>query len=365
MKKKIVLTLALLLMLLAFFAACAPTQNSGDTQGSSSAPSGSTSDGDAYDPQEDPLAQPYLELMQYYDDCATPGKVETLTYNVEMYAVEEKEGEAPGTRFEEKKLYVYLPYGYTAEKQYDILYLLHGSNETTDYWFYSQKAVSSFYRKVVGASNAIEINYTKNVLDNLIAEGKCDPFIVVTPSYNAATVDEKAYGSTLEETQFWLTTFEKELREDIIPLVESRYSTYAAGDTSEAGLKASRAHRAIAGFSKGGRYTSGYAMNNMLDVFSSFGCFHGCEDISKESIAKALADNPGCCFDFFYLGSGDADVSHAKALKAMHEMVLSDLSEVFTEGENYTFYNKPKGGHFYDSALLDLYHFVLTVYSAA
>ena len=250
---------------------------------------------ETYDPKTDASAQPYLNLSEYYGECTNGGKVDTLTYNTESYAVEEQENLEEGSLFEEKKLYVYTPYGYASEKKYNVLYLMHGSNETADYWFYTKKTTSTYYRKVMGITEStFTMNYTKNVVDNLIDKGKCEPFIIVAPSYYSTLRSETAYGSSLEELSVWLAPFEKELRNNIIPLVESSYSTYADGDTSTEGIKASRSHRAIAGFSRGARLTTKVGLNNMLDVFSSFGCFHGCQDTTVSSVQSALSNNPDC-----------------------------------------------------------------------
>lgn len=89
----------------------------------------------------------YMVPQKYFNDASEKGTVETLTYHVESYAVEAKEGLPAGSLYEDKTLYVYLPHGYDAGRPYNILYLLHGSNETVDYWFYTQKTMGAYFRE--------------------------------------------------------------------------------------------------------------------------------------------------------------------------------------------------------------------------
>ena len=172
----------------------------------------------------------YILPKKYLEECDAVGTIETLTYHVESYAVEAKEGLVPGSLYEDKTLYVYLPAGYDPEQRYNILYLLHGSNETQEYWFYTQKTLGTYFRQQMKIDNPhFTANYTKNVIDQLFAKGECEPFIIVTPSYFSTLRGETDYGDSRDDTMFWLDSFEQELRNDIIPLVESSYLTYANG----------------------------------------------------------------------------------------------------------------------------------------
>lgn len=134
-------------------------------------------------------------------------------------------------------LNVYLPYGYDESKQYNIIYFFHGTNETP----------ASF----VGDSSE---NRPKNCIDNMIETGVADPFILVCPTYY--------YDYATRATDKEL--FCEELRKDIMPLIESTYSTYAPTADTE-GFIASRDHRAFSGYSQGS-WACWVAMENMLDV---------------------------------------------------------------------------------------------------
>ncbi len=129
----------------------------------------------------------------------------------------------------EKTAYVYLPYGYDEEEQYNVFYLMHGgwSNETT----------------MMGTDRSPST--LKNIVDHAIEDGRMQPMIIVCPTYNNTSPDDSSdYGLALQLTD----NYHNELMNDLIPAVESRYSTFADDTTPEA-LTASRDHRAFGGFS--------------------------------------------------------------------------------------------------------------------
>lgn len=130
-----------------------------------------------------------------------------------------------------KRAIVYLPYGYNADKQYNVFYLMHGgwSNETS----------------TLGTpGNPSDL---KNVLDHAIASGEVQPLIIVCPTYNNTSPDDSGNFSlalTLNQN------YHNELLNDLLPAVESRYSSYAESVSPE-GLMASRDQRGFGGFSMG------------------------------------------------------------------------------------------------------------------
>ena len=150
---------------------------------------------------------------KFYDAASEqPGTVVRLDYTTTAYGAEQ-----PGW------VNVYLPYGYdeNGTERYNVIYFLHGTNETQDSFIGDEKA--------------------KNALDNMIEVGVTAPFIMVFPTYyynyEARAIDMEAFST-------------KEMRNDIMPAVESAYRTYAE-TADEAGFIASRDHRAFAGFSRG------------------------------------------------------------------------------------------------------------------
>ncbi len=138
---------------------------------------------------------------------------------------------------------VYLPAGYDKSKKYDIFYLMHGYGGTYHTFLGWWKGARPF----------------KYVMDHMIYDHKIRPTIVVDVEYFPM------YGEYYYDQ---LDTVSKEIVNNLAPAVESKYSTYATS-TTEAGLAASRAHRAIGGFSMGGCATW-RALKNYPDVFKYY-----------------------------------------------------------------------------------------------
>ena len=120
-----------------------------------------------------------------------------------------------------RQMLVYTPPGYSAAKKYPVLYLIHGGSDTEETW------------TKVGKANLIA--------DNLIAQGKMKPMIIVMP-YAAVGMRKDVIIN--------------EMTKDIIPFTEANYSTLT-----------DRNNRAIAGFSVGGGQTLDIAFTN-LDKFA-------------------------------------------------------------------------------------------------
>jgi len=145
---------------------------------------------------------------------------------------------------------VYTPPGYSKDKKYPVLFLLHGigGNENRE-WTRG------------GAANVI--------IDNLIADKKIEPMIVVFPNGNASTNTANAgrggFGGGGDPAALagdgWGKNFESDLIKDIIPFIESHYSVYA-----------DREHRAVAGLSMGGGQSLDFGLGN-LDTFAYVGGF--------------------------------------------------------------------------------------------
>lgn len=121
-------------------------------------------------------------------------------------------------------LWVYTPPNYdaSAKSKYPVLYLLHGNGEAQNGWVMN------------GRANVI--------LDNLIADGKAQPMLVVMPQGHALQAPNVApLARVPNETGMFSPKFKSDLLEEIVPLVEKRYRVFADAD-----------HRAIAGLSMGG-----------------------------------------------------------------------------------------------------------------
>ncbi|MBQ9391672.1 MAG: hypothetical protein IJU02_05730 [Lachnospiraceae bacterium] len=220
----------------------------------------------------------------------------------------------------EKYLVVYTPYGYDSNKEYDIMYLTHGHTGGATTWLGSP-------------TNPYEM---KNVLDHLIEDGKVRPMIVVSMTYYDDNKDEE---TTDYDSQI-LNAFGKELRNDIIPMVESKYNTYAKS-TSPEDLKASRNHRIMGGFSMGG-VTTNLQMCESMDYFKYYmpvsGTLYWSTTIDRQNgdAGKKLADSitaQGYGKDdfFVYLSTGTLDFAEGTCEKQFETM--KNQSSMFTAGQ--------------------------------
>ncbi|HUP77344.1 MAG TPA: alpha/beta hydrolase-fold protein, partial [Pirellula sp.] len=134
---------------------------------------------------------------------------------------------------------VYTPPGYLADKKYPVLYLLHGIGGDETEW---QRFASP-----------------NLIFDNLIADGKAVPMIVVMPN-GRAQKNDRAEGNVMASAPAF-AVFEKDLLNDLIPAIESKYS-----------VDKYREKRAIAGLSMGGGQSFNFGLGN-LDTFAWVGPF--------------------------------------------------------------------------------------------
>ena len=226
--------------------------------------------------------------------------------------------------------YVYLPYGYSENQRYNILYFVHGHYST---------AASTFED-----GNGV----VRKLLDQMIAHGDIDPMIVVTPSYNygqptASYADADPYCRALPQ----------ELVNDLIPVVESRYRTYAE-TTDREGLEASRDHRAIGGFSMGA-VTTWYAFDETLDAFRYFmpvsgdcwslGRFAGMNrpDDTADYLAEKVRQSSYAGTGFYiWAASGTNDSAYSEIWLQIEGM--AQLENVFNTS-NMTFHLKEGARH--------------------
>jgi enterochelin esterase-like enzyme len=138
-----------------------------------------------------------------------------------------------------RKLNIYTPPGYTKDKKYPVLYLLHGIGGDETEW---QRFA------------------TVDVLaDNLIQAGKLRDVIIVMPN-GRAQKNDKAEGNVFAAASSF-AVFEKDLLTDVIPFIEKTYS-----------ILPGRENRAIAGLSMGGGQTLNFGLGN-ADKFGAIGAF--------------------------------------------------------------------------------------------
>jgi len=213
---------------------------------------------------------------------------------------------------ETRWVWVYTPPGYEKEpkRYYPVLYLFHGSNDTAAGW------------TMVGNANF--------VLDNLLAEKKAAPMIVVMPFGHAMP-----FGSPPEVQAKNTPLFEEYLLKDVIPFVESTYRVAAGRDK-----------RAIAGLSMGGGQSLQIGLRH-LDLFSALAVFSSSAPADFEArFAKVLDDSKttNAKLKAFWIGCGQQDPAFPRAQKLSellsarqikHKFRVSDGPHTYTEWRKY------------------------------
>ena len=195
-----------------------------------------------------------------------------------------------------RRLLVYTPPGFdrTSRKKYPVLYLIHGGSDTEETW------------TKVGKANLIA--------DNLIAEGKAVPMIIVMP-----------YGNVRPDP---MPQFTSDVINDVIPYIEANYPVLTDSK-----------HRAVAGFSVGGGQTLNIGLTN-TDKFAyvfSYAPYTATEEFRKNftnwspdaaALNKQLA--------LFTISVGTEDF--------LYESVKQNISMYQEKGLNVKSYIVP-GGH--------------------
>lgn len=272
------------------------------------------------------LAMPNKYSLPYDGE---KGTVEPITYEAKDYI---GNGEPI-----EKKAFVYLPAGYDETKQYNVMYLMHGIGGSENEWGLNDKN-----------------SKLKKILDRLMGEGSVEPFILVTPNGKALACEHKEATET-----FYM--FGNELRNDLIPYIESHYATYAEYDENGYDLSATRTHRAMAGLSMGGMQTINIGIGECLDLFSYFGAFSAAP--TSNSSAKVAEDikNSEYTIDYFYNICGLQDnIAYSAASAAAKN--LPAVCDLMVDGENFTWHEKD-GKHDFGIWYLGIYNFSQLAFS--
>ena len=183
----------------------------------------------------------------YFGSCRWESGIEIPAHDKEFYALRQDvpHGNVQQVLFPSqstqtvRRALVYTPPGYDAKKKqrYPVLYLQHGWGEDENAW-----------------SNQGHANL---IMDNLIAEGKCKPFIIVM---TYGMTNEIKFGGL---NKFTAEEFEKVLVDELVPYIDANFKTIAK-----------RESRAMAGLSMGGMETKLITLRRP-EVFSHFGLLSG------------------------------------------------------------------------------------------
>ena len=251
------------------------------------------------------------------------GTLEELVYETKAYATDER----PVT----KRALVYLPFGYDASTPCNILYLMHGTGDDENYWLQTH-------------------GYNKTMLDRMIAQGEIEPLIVVTPTFY---VEDDGKDSSLDILTF---SFREELRNDLMPAVETKYSTWAE-TADDAGFAASRDHRAFAGLSRGAVTTANSVLCGSLDYFSYFGLFSSFRT-TEEHIRETIQSGEQKDLPIRYLYATTGNFDFATPYMVPGYRMLCGLEPRLVEGVNTGFDLFPMRYHSIGHWHLSLYNFL-------
>lgn len=206
-------------------------------------------------------------------------------------------------------LVIYTPPGYEKENaaKYPVFYLISGTTDTEETFF--------------------KVGHTNLILDNLIAQGKAKPMIVVMPYGNveARIAAQKGglkpgdpMGRESAEAVNRAKTFEIDLVKNIIPYVEKNYRVVANAE-----------NRAIGGFSRGGGQTLRAAFGNM-DKFGYVCCYSAYLTTQEiESSYKFLVDDPARTnrmFKLLWVSVGNEDFLYQQTVVFMDYLKSKNIN---------------------------------------
>lgn len=264
----------------------------------------------------DPNVNTYYGASQYSSAVEIPESAEEADYYTPKQNV--PQGAVRSVRFysdvckEWRRMYVYTPAEYytNPEKRYPVLYLQHGGGEDETGWVLQGRA--------------------DIIMDNLIAEGKAVPMIIVMNSGYAK----------MPESSDSFDAFEQMMTEEVIPFVDERYRTIA-----------DREHRATAGLSWGAKQAYDLALG-YPQYYSAVGGFSGIivvgefnrsnpgilDKTQRNAAYNGIFANPkqfNKDFDVLFIANGEAEGSH-----------LANMSKTLKKaGIKNTFYQSPETAH--------------------
>jgi enterochelin esterase-like enzyme len=221
-----------------------------------------------------------------------------------------------------RKAQVYTPPGYTTDKKYPVLYLLHGIGGDEKEW-----------------SRGGTVNV---ILDNLYADKKAMPMIVVLPN-GRASKDLTARDPIPKQAPAF-AVFEKDLLGDLIPFIEKTYA-----------VQGDRASRALAGLSMGGGQSLNFGLGN-LDTFAWVGGFSSAPNTRPPSSLIKDHRDAAKKLRLLYISCGDKD-----RLFNISEGVHRMLEE---KNVPHIYNVIPGGQHDFKVWKNDLYHFAQLLFRA-
>ncbi len=290
-----------------------------------------------------------MKLYEYHDE-ERRGRIERTAYTAAGH----------DGRGYSKYANIYLPYGYDDDggRRYNVLYLMHGGGGNADAW--------------------LDCCKIKNMLDCCISSGEAEPLIVVFPSFYTDT-PPRAGKPDADFERGNVLAFQRELAEELLPVVESRCRTYAEAVTPAA-LKASRMHRGFGGFSMGAA-TTWFAFTRNLDYFSEFVPLSGdcwaaapmggavCTEETAEILHQTALRSGYSVHEYsIHAATGTNDPANKTLTPQIEAMKRYPDTFVYDESPdkgNLHFLLAEGATHCYEAVCDDLYHYLPDLFCAA
>lgn len=228
----------------------------------------------------------------------------------------------------ERKAYVVLPNGYSEEKTYPVVYLLHGIGGDQNEWFQGKPM------EIVG---------------NLIAAGEADEMIMVFPNIRARADDKASYDLSVEHFQAF-DNFINDLRDDLMPYIESNYP-----------VKKGRENTAVCGLSMGGRETLNIGLK-MPDKFKYIGAFEPAIGVLPYDLEKGLFTEDTMTLPDEYKNNTFIMIVKGQSDGTVGENPLLYHRALEKNGVPHIYYDMP-GGHDFKVWNNGLYNFAKRIFS--
>lgn len=227
---------------------------------------------------------------------------------------------------EQRRITIYTPPGYENGKQtYPVFYLLHGSGGDEEAW--------------------IALGRTAQILDNLIAQGKAKPMIVVMPNGHtqndaAPGESDRAYMPAMGGGPRQAVASMEDSFGDILKFVERNYR-----------VKKEKANRAVAGLSMGGMHSAAISAlyPNTFDYVGVFSAppiatlmARDNADAAKatDEFVKKLQAQQKNGFKLYWIACGDTDFLYQSVIDSMKKMDEIDFNYTYREsGEGHIWKN--------------------------
>lgn len=227
---------------------------------------------------------------------------------------------------EDRRITIYTPPGYENNKQsYPVFYLLHGSGGDEEAW--------------------IALGRTAQILDNLIAQGKANPMIVVMTNghtQNNASPEEtnRAYQPAMGGGKREAVATMEDSFGDVLKFVESNYR-----------VKKGKANRAIAGLSMGGMHSASISAQypntfDYIGVFSAppiasmMGAGNPAAEVALTEFMKRLEQQKKNGYKLYWIACGTTDF--------LYKGVIDSMTKMDEIGFKYN-YRESGGGHTWDN----------------